>query len=123
MIKRKKMIATVITIGSLFIVNVIPVFAATGNAYGHQIEYSNAILSSTRAQAVTTCSTANNVEATVHVTYTDGEPGKFVTRTATGITAIVATANINGYINTITSHHKVWVSDQGQVKTWEKSLP
>ena len=98
-------------------------FAATGTAYGHKIEYSNEKLSSVRAQAVTTCTTANNVEATINVIYTDGEPGKFVTKTATGITAISATANINGYINTITSHHKVWVLDQGQVKTWEKSLP
>ena len=40
-----------------------PAFAATGTAYGHKIEYSNEKLSSVRAQAVTTCSTANNVEA------------------------------------------------------------
>lgn len=121
--KRKKMIATIIIIGSLFTANVMPVFAATGNAYGHVINYYNTILSSTRAQAVTTCSTANNVEVTLNVFYTDAYPGRVSTQTANGIAAAVATVNINGYINTITSHHKVWVSDQGQVKTWEKSLP
>lgn len=124
MSKRTKKLAALITMGTMFVTSALPAIAATDYPYGHTVNYSNKILSATRAQAVTSCATATNVQATVTVICNiDGKVGQVRSATNTGRVATTAVVDIgNGQIFSISSYHKVWLIDQGITKTWEKNL-
>ncbi len=113
----KKLLAVAVICA--FVLGSIPSFAATTTFYGHSITYSKTKLSSTRAQAVTTCSSAKYVSAKVTVQYNGA--GGVTSRSGSNssvaaTTAIVDISNTGSSILTILGHHEAEVTYNGALK-------